>query len=148
MIDKIQFRPGHLTDPIAERAAEQTNIGASFTVGRDIDRYYQLLALALASITLSEGEAMLIVDATNGTLFEPFSVAAQSLHWEIQDSLADGLAAKWEVDGPALVAKISAWSLLQKAAVCDAIERFWGDTYHIDNSHARLARVGLIKAAH
>ena len=88
----------------------------------------------------------LIVDVTNGTLFEPMSVAAQVLMYEIEDGLKDAdYAGKWEVDGAALLVKIRGWTLLQRAAVLDAIERFWLDSYHVENMSARLIHVGLVR---
>lgn len=142
---KVQFRPGPLDAELRERAAEQSSVGYSVAAARDLGRYYELLRLALASVSLTEGEAGALVDIANGTAFEPLTVAAQTFHYEIEDGLKDAdYAGKWEIDGPALVAKIRGWSLLQRAAVIDAIERFWGDSYHVENTRARLIRVGLV----
>lgn len=143
--ERVVFRPGPLLGALVERADEPGDAAISRVAQRDLDRYYELLVSALASVSLSAGEAGLIVDATNGTLFDPWSVAAQTLHYEIEDSLVDGLAAKWDVDGPALVAKLAGYSILQRAAICDAVERFWQDSYHVENTRARLVRVGLVR---
>lgn len=142
-IDKIQFRPGPLTAALEARGAAD-NATASQIADRDLSRYYDLLALALAQVQLSPGEASLIVDALNGTAVD--LVAAQGLPYEIADSLEDGLAEKWEVDGSALITKAHGWSLLQRIAVCDAAERFWsGAAYHVENTAARLITVGLVR---
>jgi hypothetical protein len=64
---------------------------------------------------------------------------------EIEDALAlDGLAAKWDVDGPRLVATILGWSLVQRLAVVDAVERFWAAGY-VSETTERLTAVGLVK---
>lgn len=137
----IQFRPGPLGPRLAERATGGASAGA--TAQRDLERYYDVLALALAQVELTPGEASLIVVALNGTLIDIH--AAQMLHYEIADSLDGGLAEKWEVDGPALVAKARGWSLLTRMAVCDAAERFWGDSYHVADLRERLIAVGLVR---
>jgi hypothetical protein len=140
---KIQFRPVHLTAALVARADADGNAALSQIAQRDLGRYYELLALALASVELSQGEASLIVDALNGTLID--AQAAQLLAWSIQDALGDGLAEKWSVDGPALVATIQAWTLAQRLAVCDAAERFWRGAHHVDAIAERLVAVGLVR---
>lgn len=142
--ERIQFRPGPLAPAINARvtggagAANDDQVAA-----RDLGRYYDLMALALASVDLTLGEASLMVDATNGTMID--LTTAQMLAAEIADSLEDGLAEKWDVDGRALVAKINGWSLAQRLAVCDAVERFWGAGYQVGSTGDRLAAVGLIR---
>lgn len=144
MADKVQFRTGPLTDQLVERAAEDSNAAISVIAAREIGRYHELLALALARVGLTEGEAGLLVDLTNGTIFEPLTVAAQALHYEVQDA-EDSYFPKWEVDRAMFVTKLRGYSLLERAAICDAIERFWGDSYHIDNTRTRMVRVGLTR---
>lgn len=139
--NKVQFRPGHLLGMLQERA--DTGQSISMVAQRDLDRYYDLIALALHHVELTPGEASLIVDAMNGTFID--LTAAQMLHAEIADSLGDGLAEKWGVDGPALVAKARGWTLLQRMAVCDAVERFWNNSYHVEDYQDRLIRVGLVR---
>lgn len=147
MTDRVQFLPGALERPIDERM--ETMPGASLmtrrnaVVQRDLDRYYTVLTLALAQVHLTPNEALLICDALNGTFIDVYT--AQLLHAEIEDSLPDGLAEKWDVDGAALVAKLRDLSLLQQMAVCDAVERWWRNTYDVDDGRARLVRVGLVR---
>lgn len=143
--DRIQIRlgPGPLTSAVAARGGAADNGSASEVARRDLGRYYDLLALALASVDLTEGEASLIVDALNGTIIDVST--AQLLAAEVEDGLGDGLAEKWGVDGGALVAKVRAWTLAQRMAVCDAAERFWGDEHHVDSTGDRLAAVGLVR---
>jgi hypothetical protein len=59
-------------------------------VQRDLARYYDTLALALGSVTLSSNEAGALVDLLNGTLIS--LPTAQLLAAELEDGLADGLA--------------------------------------------------------
>lgn len=139
----VSFRAGPLDGAIEQRMRSDLKAGA--VAQRDLGRYYEALAMALAQVRLTTGQAMLLIDATNGTLIE--ITTAQMLHYEIADALADGLAEKWQVDGPALVEVVRSWSLLQRLAVLDAIERWWGNGYHIDDGEARLLRVGLIKSS-
>ena len=138
----IQFRAGPLQDYLDERATGDQN--ANTIAWRDLDRYYVALYHALVSVDLSAGEAMLIIDSHNGTHID--INAAQMLHYQVEDALSDSpLAAKWEIDGPALVAKLRGYNLLQRLAIVDAVERWWGDTYHVNDGEARLVRVGLVK---
>lgn len=58
----IQFRPGPLEDALEKRGATN-NAEASVVVQRDIDRYYQLLQVALASVNLRDNEFELIAEA-------------------------------------------------------------------------------------
>jgi hypothetical protein len=64
---------------------------------------------------------------------------------ELEDGLADGLAQKWEFDGPDLLARVAGWSLIQRLAVCDAVERFWAAGYAIERTADRLVAVGLVR---
>lgn len=139
--EKIQFRPGSLAPALRARA--ETGVGPAAVAQRDLARYYELLALALVSVDLTTGEASLIVDALNGTIID--LTAAQMLATAIADSLDDGLAEKWGVDGPGLVASAQGWTLAQRIAVCDAVERFWRGAYHVETTEDRLVSVGLIR---
>jgi hypothetical protein len=138
--ESFQMRPGPLAPALAARLAGES---PAAVVRRDLGRYYDALALGLANVALSPGEAGLIVDALNGTRIE--LTTAQMLGEEIEDALADGLAAKWDVDGPRLVATILGWSLIQRLAVVDAVERFWAAGWHASETVERLTAVGLVK---
>jgi hypothetical protein len=142
-IDKVNFRPGPLSDQIEERISE---IGGSTSGGvtqRDLGRYYDMLGLGLAAVHLTPGEAGLIVDALNGTLIDINT--AQALRLEVEDALRAGLAEKWQIDGSGLVEKIRGYTLVQRMAIADAVERFWNNSYSIDDTAARLVRVGLVR---
>lgn len=136
----ISFRAGPIAPALAARVAGRNPGDAARS---DLQRYYDLLGVALASVTLEQSEAALIVDALNGTIIDQFAI--QLLDASIEDSYHDGLAEKWNVDGTALLAKVRGWNLLQRAAVCDAVERFWANSYHVEDTSARLRAVGLVR---
>ncbi len=72
------------------------------------------------SALLDENERFLIADALNGLIM----TECHQLPLEIQDALAieEGLAVKWGVDGPALVAKLEA---LDEPALQEIVESVW-----------------------
>lgn len=125
----------------------QNRIDNEFTsehqiVRRDIERYYTLIQYALREIELTEKEAMFIIDSTNGTMFEPFTIR---LLWaNLEDSiLIDNLHINYDIDATKLVEKIKNASVGYQFALCDAIERWWkieGDISNIE----KLKQVGLL----
>lgn len=128
------------TDGDSEAAIAQTG-------RRDLERYYAALARALRSVRLTEHEAALVCDASNGTLWEETSA---SLLWaEIDDAIQlDHLDAKWGVDGPALVERLRALPAFSQLAIADATERYWrlvgaGDTRPMGEM---MRSVGLVRS--
>lgn len=97
----------------------------SAVIGESLDRYFEALRRARARLVgqFSGGELALIADSSNGTLWSAASIPL--LYANVEDSLDDGLAAKWEVDGPALVNKLRGLSYIESAAIVDAVERWW-----------------------
>lgn len=136
----IQFRPGPLVERFAERAGDAMNVNE--IAWRDLDRYYTLLATTLRRVDLTEGEGLLVCDVLNGTHIDP--TLARRLHTEVEDALADGVAEKWHINGQQLVAKVRGFDLLQRMAICDAVERWWKLEDAHDNRE-RLQRVGLLR---
>lgn len=140
----VTFRAGPVAPDLAARTRAGTAVGAR--ARDDLERYYRLLARALAGVQLSEDEASLIVDALNGMLTEPHT--AHLLWAEIDDAITgDGLAEKWSVDGQALVARLRALTPFAALAVSDAAERYWLDTHLTPTrDHTeRLRAVGLVR---
>jgi hypothetical protein len=43
----------------------------------------------------------------------------------VEDSLADGLAEKWQIDGAALVEKLRALTFAQEVKLVEQIEAWW-----------------------
>jgi hypothetical protein len=140
--DKINLRPGILSPALTARSVPGS-LSQAQVVQRDLARYYDSLALALASVELSAGEAGLLVDVLNGTIID--LTVAQMLAAEVEDALADGAAERWQLDGPAFVARLAALTLLQRLAICDAVERFWSARYRIGSTADQLVAVGLVK---
>ena len=48
----------------------------------------------------------------------------------IEDSLPDGLAEKWQIDGPALVDKLRGLTFTQEVRLIEEIESFWAGGRH------------------
>jgi hypothetical protein len=140
----ITFRAfDSLRSEFAARAGQEGRTILSNVARRDLERYYHALGETLRTVTLSEREALLICDALNGTLVEPHT--AQLLWAQIDDAIRlDGLADKWEVDGPALVARLRTLSYCQALAVTDAVERWWAAGPRGDRAEA-LRAVGLVR---
>lgn len=118
----VSIQPGIMAE--VEKRVEFENVSGA--LNRSLDRYFALLARSLAEwrSQLSAAELALILDATNGTFADTFSLS--HLWAEIADAVSlDGLDRKWEVDGAALVAKIQASGMIGQAALIDASERWW-----------------------
>lgn len=95
-------------------------------VTRELNRLYALYADAIREVKLSTSEAYLICDMLNGAMIDECS--AKMLWAEADDAIAlENLDEKWEVDAPALVAKLRGLSTIQCMALVDASERFWSD---------------------
>lgn len=95
----------------------------SAIVTRDLERYYDVLRRSLPQFT--ENEGLLMMDATNGTIF-PDVIGYQLLWIEVADHCRlNGAAEHWGVDGPALVERLKALDPGATAAVVDALERAW-----------------------
>ena len=132
--------------PVETRGLAGVTATRSEVAQRDLARYYALLERELTRIRLSEPEASLIVDAYNGTFWEPHT--APLLWADIDDAIRyDGLDQKWGVDGADLVARLRALAPFALLALVDAAERYWvaagaGD----QRSNADLLRaVGLVR---
>ena len=116
----VNFRlTGRMQDDLAERQTGTRHAVAK----RDLERYYALLRRELRTVNLSREEVLLLLDISNGTLWEPHSIPM--LWSEVEDSLEDGLAEKWGVDGPALVERLKGLTAGQAFAIVDALERAW-----------------------
>jgi len=120
----VNFQP-HILEELAKRGPHRAPI-----VNRDLERLYTLYQRALRRVQLTIDEACLIVDALNGTLHD---VTSGTRFWiGVQDAIElDRLDEKWNVNGAALVQKLSALDDLTAMAIVDAAERYWNDErYH------------------
>lgn len=92
-----------------------------------VDRY--LTALKSAMPKLSTSDWCAILDALNGGIYWDMADAVNSLGSDIAESMIDGgLAEKWDAQ-PDLGQRIDAMSYIEKAAVVDIAERFWGSKF-------------------
>lgn len=148
MPDLIAFRPGPLIEALRERsdraevpADDEPDRGLSLVARRDLARYYALLADELRCLELSEAEASLIVDATNGLWIDERT--CRYLPFEIEEAISiDHLDAKWGVDRAELLAKLQAATPGQLMALADAKERFWNHPNPLPDA---LRRAGLVR---
>jgi hypothetical protein len=70
-------------------------------------------------------ELLLMLDVCNGLVLTP-GMAGQHLLADVSDGIAlDGLAEKWEIDGPALLAKLQALSIFQAHCLEVWCRAFW-----------------------
>lgn len=140
----ITFRASSTLDEALTARTGRTS--TSLTAQRELERYYTLLADELRTVMLTEPEAKLVVDANNGVLWEPHTMR---LLWAgTEDAITgDGLDRKWDVDGPALVAKLRALTPGQTVAVVDAVERYWAAVSGGADvpTETLLRRVGLVR---
>jgi len=117
---------------------------------RDLERYRELLRLALAEVALTRDEACLLCDANNGIGALDLYGDDEQTEWRwwpanVEDDLRlNDAGAKWGVDGPALMAKVRALSPVQLCAVADAMERFWQQPER--NTDELLREVGLLRS--
>lgn len=113
---------------ISERAVEAIEFNGAKAEGEGIssrlndilDRY-----AAIMSVTehgLSDAEMDAVYAAHSGHIFGPADLDI-NLHWPVEDAIASGEAAKWPVDGDALVEKLEVMSQAQRVLVIELIER-------------------------
>ena len=133
-IGRVQFRPGGLAKDMICRIDPawrvSPNAGAARVAQRDLERYYALLRYALATVAsdLTLAEARWVVAAHWSMLFdETAEIAAAMLPSQLRDFADDpegrSAAAAWRIDPEVLIRRVRDWSMLQRAAVIDAIER-------------------------
>lgn len=120
----ISFLP-EVADEIEKRA--DTTGERSMRVSRMLDRYFAILTSARRNLRklLSDKEIALILDSLNGIAhWDTYSI---QLTWAgVSDSIEmDGLDRKWEIDGPALVAKLKALDYAHAVTLVDACEVWW-----------------------
>lgn len=109
-----------------EARATDADVSASEWVRRIVVRYEEMVRRSRPE--LDERQWNLIRDALNGILIlDQWSPAYVSA--EIEDAIAlNRLDLKWEVDGPALLARLRALTYPQLVAIVDDAERFWANS--------------------
>lgn len=102
---------------------QSDNVSAAL---RDImDKLILSIAFEKAYLTslFTAAEMGAILDACNGWLIETSSL--QHIAIEIEDAMDDGLAAKWSIDGPALLEKFQNLGYFSCWMMASAITRWW-----------------------
>ena len=102
--------------PVAEQAVA-TNLSAPAPHRPTLEEGFSPNDLGL-----SESEVNAVVDANWSHWFETPELD-RHVDWNVEDSLQDGLAEKWNIDGPALVEKLRALTTKQQDALVAEIKR-------------------------
>lgn len=105
------------------RGGEGSTGDRSAVVCRALDRYAEVVRRSTPA--LSPAEWKLVVDSLNGVLHEPASLITAAAAGIADSIQLDGLAEKWEVDGPAFVKRLRALAYPQLVALVDVAERYW-----------------------
>ena len=104
---------------------EGVSSSRSYIINRDLRRLYIQYERALRKTDLKLNEALLIIDALNGTMTEEWWYR-DTMYWEIEDAInLFKMDQKWNVDKESLLAKINSLSDFDCMAVADAAERYW-----------------------
>lgn len=135
----ISFRLGRSDTGLSHEVARRVDgrHSRNEVARRDLERYYAVLRRSLP--TFDRQEALAILDATNGTAFDPTTVG---LLWADVDD-AEGLGEKWGIDRHALVARLRGLTYAESMALVDAAERFWSYGKDADTDLA-LEASGLV----
>jgi hypothetical protein len=120
---------------LAERQSE--TLQPTTLINVVADRYREIIRRNLPDLTLEEWS--LVIDAMNGVITWD-SAAMLGYAWAgIEDAIAlDGLAAKWDVDGPVLIQKLHDLLYVESVALVDVVERFWS---HFSGKSIDMAEV-------
>lgn len=93
---------------------------------RDLDRYYALIGAARPRLPLNQ--ARFLVAAYNGVAIgesDAYLHALRIMPFQVLDALRNPPIDLDPADGSALLDAVRHWTLLQRAAVLDSIERVW-----------------------
>lgn len=118
-----------LTPETVERLEARIGKGSrSEYMERLLTDHFDLLdeGLKQAQAILTRAEASAVLDVQNGTFTQPVTLWLDgALAHQIHDAIPDGMAEKWGIDGPALVAKLEGLSQIENLALVDWAARFW-----------------------
>lgn len=124
--------PAELSLKIDSRVDKMAGKSRSAQVVADLETYLALLdrGLAIARRDLTRAEAQLILDVRNGAWTESGQAAIfaafSGLRHAVSDAIElDGVAEKWQVDGPALLAKLDALAGAPALAIIDWCAQMW-----------------------
>lgn len=123
MAKRLSIYAGDPIDRLLEERASDAH-PATTVVNAVADRYLQVIRRCRP--TLSRQEWLLVCDSLNSTITWDNAELLAATWAGIEDSIKlDGLADKWGVDGPGLVARLQALSYPETVAMVDTVERFW-----------------------
>lgn len=104
----------------------------SARINRIGDRYAEILRRQKIPMRFTEAELNLLKDSFNGVIHEP-ATSIRGISTGVQDSIElDGLAEKWGVDGPALIAKLQGLDYVGEVALVEYVEAYWARVSQID----------------
>ncbi len=121
--------PAPIEARIKNRAAQ--DVAFSAQIQDDLSLCWAMLdrGLATARKKITRREAKLLLDVQNSTFFDSSQVSIWlhgGLHHQVSDGIAlDGMDKKWEIDGPALLAKIAALTDMETIAMLDWCRWMW-----------------------
>lgn len=107
-----------------------------------VDRYLDLMEAHRPR--LSRNEWLAICDCLNGTMIDDtfLRMGAAAIAHEIGDAVVlEDLATKWDIDGPALIAKATRWTKVEAFAALHVATVFWAHS-ELDRDEA-LAKAGI-----
>lgn len=95
-------------------------------INKCIDRYNEVIRRHRGvEAQFSEAELNALRDVYNGCIAEPAATISGGLAMELEDSLPEGVAEKWGIDVPALLAKLRALPYADELAMVAGIEAWW-----------------------
>lgn len=107
-------------------AAMGEGITLSGEINRSIDRYNEVIRRHRGvADQFSEAELNALRDVANGWIADPAATIAGGLALELSDSLPDGIANKWDINAPSLIAKLNALPYADELALVAGIEAWW-----------------------
>lgn len=128
--------PDHVLENLEAR---RPDLERSTAISADLELLSATLAVGLAEArkSLSPGEALAILDVTNGIAWEGASLTpwlqSRALAQEVDDAIIlNGLADKWGVDGRVLTGKLSALSPVAHLALLDWVRTMWASIGMMD----------------
>lgn len=114
----------YIGPPLEAALATGGGRNRSHRINQIADRYLEILRRTSLP-EFSEAEWNLLRDALNGVLHEP-AANVRGVWMGVQDAIElDGLDAKWDVDGAALIKKLRDLSYTHEVALAEAIEEWW-----------------------
>lgn len=106
----------------AERVLGEITSGR---VNQALDRYAEILRRERVEGLFSTQEWSALRDMLNGVISEPAGMIAGSLAQGWADSLLDGIAEKWGVDGAGVLDRLRSLTFAQEVAVIEAAQAWW-----------------------